>query len=181
MQDAEKKNGNRNKILILLLLMITVIAVGVTVWALFFRDTAPDPELAPDYAPRQEEENAEPIGDEGDEKLEAEEGGGAVSLSYSDEVTVSLSDGTVALFFANPTRSTQDIVLQIVIQDEVIVQSGLLKPGNQVKKLTLMDDAAEKLSEGGYDGKFAVLYYDPDTGEKAVVNTEIPVTVTVNK
>lgn len=180
MQDADKKNGNRNKILILLLLVITVIAVGVTVWALFFRDTDA-PELAPDYAPRQAEENAEPIGDEGDEKLEAEEGGGAVSLSYSNEVSISLSEGTAALFFANPTRSTQDIVLQIVIQDEVIVQSGLLKPGNQVKKLTLTDDAAEKLSEGGYDGKFAVLYYNPDTGEKAVVNTEIPVTVTVNE
>lgn len=124
MQNANRENGNRGKILILLLLLITVIAVGVTIWALFFRDTAPA--LTPDYAPQQEETNAEPIGDEDDEKLEAEEGGGAVSISYSNEAEISLS-------------------------------------------------------AGGYEGKFAVLYYDPDTGEKAVVNTEIPVTITVSE
>lgn len=179
MQNTDRKQGSGNKILILLLLLITAIAVGVTVWALFFRDTSPA--LAPDYAPRQEEANAEPIGDETDEKLEAEEGGGAVSLSYSDQVSISLSGGTASLFFANPTKSTQDMVLQLVIQDEVIVQSGLLKPGNQVTALELLDGEAEKLSAGGYDGKFAVLYYDPDTGEKAVVNTEIPVEITVSK
>ena len=71
-------------------------------------------------------------------------------------------------------------MLQIVVQDEIIVQSGLLKPGNQVTALELLDGAAGKLSAGGYEGKFAVLYYDPDTGEKAVVNTEIPVTITVS-
>ena len=157
MQNANRENGNRSKILILLLLLITVIAVGVTIWALFFRDTAPA--LTPDYAPQQEETNAEPIGDEDDEKLEAEEGGGAVSLSYSNEVDISLSEGTAELFFANPTKSTQDMVLQIVVQDEIIVQSGLLKPGNQVTALELLDGAAGKLSAGGYEGKFAVLYY----------------------
>lgn len=179
MQSANRENGNRSRILILLLLLITVIAVGVTIWALVFRDTAPA--LTPDYAPQQEETNAEPIGDEEDEKLEAEEGGGAVSLSYSNEADISLSAGTAELFFANPTKSTQDMVLQIVVQDEIIVQSGLLKPGNQVTTLELLDGAAEKLSAGGYEGKFAVLYYDPDTGEKAVVNTEIPVTITVSE
>ena len=35
------------------------------------------------------------------------------------------------------------------------------------------------LSPGGYEGKFIVLYYDPDSGEKAMVNTEIPITVNV--
>lgn len=32
---------------------------------------------------------------------------------------------------------------------------------------------------GGYEGKFIVLYYDSVSGEKAVVQTEIPVRVTV--
>ena len=73
------------------------------------------------------------------------------------------------------------MVLQISIQDEVVVQSGTIKPGNQVSQLKLLNDEAGKLSPGGYDGKFIVLYYDPDTGEKAVVNTEIPVTITVNE
>ena len=72
------------------------------------------------------------------------------------------------------------MVLQIVIQGEVVVQSGTLKPGNQVKTLDLMDGVEEKLTAGTYEGNFAVLYYDPETGEKAIVNTEIPVTITVS-
>lgn len=86
------------------MLLITVAAVGVSIWAIWFRDSAPV--LAPDYAPRQLEENAEPLGDDGDEK---------------------------------------------------------------------------RLTAGGYNGKFIVLYYDRTSGEKAMINTEIPVTVTVTE
>lgn len=167
------------KILIPVLLLITLIAIGVTIWALFFRNTAPV--LAPDYAPVEEEANAEPIGDDDSEKMEAEEGGGAVSLTYSTEVTIDLSDKAASLVFANPSKSVQDMVVQIVIDDTVIVQSGTLKPGNQVTTLDLLDGAESQLQPGGYDGKFVVFYYDPDTGEKAVVNTEIPITITVQE
>lgn len=167
------------KILIPVLLLITLIAVGVTIWALFFRN--PEPVLAPDYAPVEEEENAQPIEDDSNEKLEAEEGGGAVSLTYSNEATIDLSDKTASLVFANPGKSLQDMVVQIVIDDTVIVQSGTIKPGNQVTTLDLLDGAETKLQPGGYDGKFVVFYYDQDSGEKAVVNTEIPLTITVQE
>ena len=83
------------KILIPVLLLITLIAIGVTIWALCFRDTAPV--LAPDYAPVEEESNAQAIEDDSGEKLEAEEGGGAVSLTYSNEVTIDLSDKAASL------------------------------------------------------------------------------------
>lgn len=167
------------KILIPVLLLITLIAIGVTIWALCFRDTAPV--LAPDYAPVEEESNAQAIEDDSGEKLEAEEGGGAVSLTYSNEVTIDLSDKAASLVFANPGKSVQDMVVQIVIDETVIVQSGTLKPGNQITTLNLLDGAEKQLQPGGYDGKFVVFYYDPDSGEKAVVNTEIPITVTVQE
>lgn len=167
----------KSNLLISILLVITVVALCVTVWALFFRDTGPA--LAPDYAPQEEEQHAETIpGDEG-EKLDTPEGGGSVSLTYSRDVEISLSNETASLYFANPGKSNQDMVLQIVIQDQVIVQSGTLKPGNQVTTLSLIDGMAKKLSAGTYEGNFAVLYYHPETGEKAIVNTEIPVTITV--
>lgn len=167
------------KILIPLLILIAVIAIGVSVWALFFRE--PDVILTPDYAPQETEQNQQPIeGDTGD-KLEQAEGGGAVSLTYSNEVTIDRSDEKATLLFANPGKSNQDMVVQIVVQDQILVQSGKLTPGNQVTTLDLLDDAAKKLSAGGYDGKFVVLYYSPDTGEKAVVNTEIPITITVKE
>lgn len=175
---AQNEN-KRKRLLILILLFITIIAVGVSIWAIWFRDTAPV--LAPDYAPQQIEENAEPIGDDNDEKLSQPEGGGAVSLTYSKEVSISLADKTASLVFANPTKSNQDIVIQLMINDTVILQSGRLTPGNRVAALNLLDGAEKRLAAGGYNGKFVVLYYDRTSGEKAMVNTEIPVTVTVTE
>lgn len=173
----EKKDNSKK--LIPILAMITVIALGVTVWALFFRESGPV--LAPDYAPQEEEQHAETIPNDDGEKMEQPDGGGSVSLSYSREVTIALGEETAKLYFANPGKSNQDIVLQLVVQDQVILQSGTLKPGNQVTSLELLNGAAKMLSEGGYEGKFVVLYYHPETGEKAVVNTEIPVSITVGK
>ena len=179
----EKKEEGRTgrkpdgrKFLILLLLLITVIAVGVTVWALFFRKTAPV--LAPDYAPVEEDVNAEDIGDESEEeKMDANKGGGAVSMSYQKGVTISLADQTASLMFQNPSKSVNDMVLQLIIvsaddTETVIAQSGTIRPGKEVQKLDLIEGAAT-LSEGTYNGKFNILYYDPDSGEKAIVNGNI--------
>ena len=168
---------NKTTLLILLLLLITLSAVCVTVWALFFRDSGPT--LAPDYAPQEMEQNAESIPNDSDEKMAKPEGGGSVSLTYSNKVTIDLSDKAAALYFANPGKSNQDMVIQITIQDTVIVQSGTLVPGQQVKLLDLLEGAENQLSAGGYEGKFVVLYYDQTSGEKAMVNTEIPITINV--
>ena len=179
-RDNGKRNGNhREKLLILLLLLITAVAVTVTVWALFFRE--PEVILAPDYAPQETEEYAQTIpGDDGD-KMESEEGGGSVSLTYSNQVAIDLSREEASLLFANPGRSNQNMVLQVVIQEEVLVQSGTILPGHQVTTLRLLESARDKIVPGGYDGYFVVFYYDPDTGEKAIVNTEIPVSITVKE
>ena len=169
---ADKKN-----LLVYILLLITVAAVAVSVWALFFR--TPDARLAPDYAPVETERYAWPIPEDHEQGTQAQPGSGSVSLTYANEVFIDLSDGVVDLLFANPGRSNQDVVLQIVIRDTVILQSGRITPGNQVTALTLPADAAEILSPGGYEGSFRVFYYDPVSGEKAIVNTEIPISVTV--
>lgn len=175
--DNQEKKSN-SKLIILLLLLVTIVAICITVWALFFRDPVV---LAPDYAPQQEEQNAETIPGDTGEKMESPQGGGSVSLTYSNEVTIDLSDKKASLYFANPGKSNQDMVLQVLIQDTVIIQSGTLKPGNQVSTIDLLDGAAKQLATGGYDGKFVVLYYSPETGEKAMVNTEIPITITVKE
>lgn len=173
---TKEKTKDQKKILIFLLLLITAIAVGVTVWALFFRDTTLV--LAPDYAPVEEEENAEDIeGEEDTEKMEAKEGGGAVSMSYRKSVSISLSGQSASLMFQNPSKSVNDMVLQLIIvsadgTETVIAQSGTIRPGKQVEELALIKGAAA-LSEGTYNGKFNILYYDPDSGEKAIVNGSI--------
>lgn len=179
LQKEEKKDSRKKwLLLLLLLLLLLIVSVGITVWTLFFR-TAPT--LTPDYAPQQKEQYAEDIGDNGDEKLEQQKGGGAVSLTYTTQVTVSLTDKTASVYFANPSKSNQDMVLQIVVQGTVIAQSGTISPSKQVEKLELLQDAADKLPVGGYNGEFKVLYYQPDTHEKTIVNTEIPVDITVEQ
>ena len=174
--DKDKKT--KSKILITLLILITVCCIAITVWAVFFRNNT-ETVLSPDRAPQKTEENAEKIENDNTEKMKAEEGGGAVSITYSNEVTIDLNNKTASLLFANPPKSTQDMVIQIVINDTEIVQSGLLKPGNQVTELNLLDNAEKQLEKGGYDGKFRVLFYDSDSGQKATVNTEIPISITV--
>lgn len=173
--DRPAKNKKRQKLLIVILSVVTAAAIGVTVWALFFRDAAPV--LAPDYAPQQIEKNAESIDDGGDDKLSQPEGGGAVNLTYSNEVRISLSSKEAALLFQNPSKSNQDMKVEIAIDGKTIVSSGRLEPGYQVERLSNTD--TEKLLQGVYEGKFIVSYYDADSGEKAVVNTEIPVRITV--
>ena len=175
----------KKKLLIVLLILITCSSLGVAFWALFVRNDKPEQKeeepkiLEPDVAPGEKEKNAESMGDAGDKKLDQPKGGGAVSITYSKDVTIDLSDKTVTLLFGNPTRSNQSMVLQIVIQDNVIVQSDTLAPGYQVKKLDLKTDIG--LKPGTYKGKFNVLYYDSDTGKKAVVNTEIPIDIDVQQ
>ena len=183
-KQAKPKTKDRTKIILVLLVLITIIALGVTVWALFFRETAPT--LAPDYAPQEAEEYAEPVEGDSEEKMEASQGGGAVSMIYQKQVQISLSDNTASLMFQNPSKSVNDIVLQIVVVGEdgtetVIAQSGTLSPGYEVEKLELIKGAA-KLSAGEYTGKYNVLYYDPETAEKSVLNGSIEgVEITVNE
>ena len=177
----QDKKLNKTTIIIAILAVITVAALCVTMWALFLRE--PDDSnkviLAPDYAPQNKEENAETIPDDTGDKMENPQGGGAVSLTYSNEVTIDISDKAAGLYFANPGKSNQDMVIQIAIQDTIILQSGTLSPGNQVKLLNLLEGAEDMLQPGGYEGKFIVLYYDQTSGEKSMVNTEIPITINV--
>lgn len=172
--------STKNKIVIAVLAAVTLIAIIIMIWALFFRE--PDIILTPDYAPEGEESNQVTMGGDDTSKLESPEGGGAVGIIYTkDNITIDLSDKQISLVFGNPSRSTMDMVLQVVIQDQIVVQSGRITPGHQVTKLDLLKDAESMLEPGGYDGKFVVLYYNTESGEKAILNTEIPITLTVKE
>ena len=73
-------------------------------------------------------------------------------------------------------------MLCIEVNGEIIARSGTIKPGNQLKTLPLLEGEADKLSEGTYtDANFRVLSYDPQSGEKAMVDMVAKITVTVEK
>ncbi len=176
--EAGSDSNKKSQILIIILILLLLITIGISIWAIVFRDTTPA--LAPDYAPQNPEENAEPIVSEKDEgKLPQQDGGGAVGLAYTKTATIDLSERKAKMYFANPKKSNQNFMIQIVIQDTVILQSGVLKPGYQVTSLDLFKNV--KLSAGTYEGKYAVYFYEEATGEKAMLNTEIPLTITVKE
>ena len=162
----------------ILLLLILLIAVGVIVWALFIRAPKTENTLAPDYAPRRVEQHARVYGGE-TSKLEQTDGGGAVTLEYTTDVNISLSEKKVYFSVANPYQSNQSMLVQIKIKDEVIAESGTLQPGYKLGELDITEQKAKMLSEGVYDGQILIWYYQPDTGERAVVNTAIPVSINV--
>ena len=172
--NTQQEDKKKKKKLLIFLILFILLDIILLVVLLGTRTT-----LAPDYAPVNEEKYAEDIGDDGDKKLDQAEGGGAVSLSYSTNVDIRLDKKLATLFFANPSKSNQDMVLQIVVHDIVVAQSGTISPGKQIGKMDLLSSGARKLQAGGYDGKFVVLYYQPDTHEKTIVNTDIPVKITV--
>ncbi len=163
----------RSKILMAVLAVITCVSVCVALWALLGR--APTPLLPPDEIPAADE-NALPTGEDDEEKMDAPDGGGAVNITYSDQVSIALSEGVAQLFFSNPARSNQSLVLEVVIQGTTVVQSGALAPGNQVETLPLLDTA--KLAPGRYDGMFHVVFYHED-GRQAMLDTEIPISIAV--
>ena len=168
--DERSTRERRNKLLILLLSVGIVVCLAITIWAVFFRRPAPAPEL---------EQNAEPAKDSGT-KLDIPAGGGGISIAYSSAVTVSLSSGEVQFQYTHPSSSTQNIVLCVEVEGTVIAQSGLILPGSQLQTLPLLEGAADTLSEGTYtNADFRILSYDPESGEKAMVDTLAQITVTV--
>lgn len=177
--ESSEKEKKKSRILIIILLLIALIALGFGIWAMWFRAPAV---LDPDYAAKEPDSNAEQIeGDDGGEKLDAPEGGGAVTLIYSKDVQISLSDSKASFLVGNPSESTEYLVAEIVIQGQVIAQSGAIKPGYRVTELPLSEGAKDILQVGGYDGKIVLYMYNSETDERAILNSEIIVTVTVNE
>lgn len=180
--ESKKDNGKLIIIIILLLIIIALSAIIVSIILVTRRNNGNNGILPPDYAPEDTEINMETDKINGDEtKLPQAEGSGAVSITYSTDVKIDLSEEKATLLVGNPIKSNKDMVVQLIIQDNVIIQTGRITPGHKVKTVSLADGAVNLLKPGGYDGHFMFYYYDPVTGEKAMVNTNIPVKITVKK
>lgn len=138
--------------------------------------------LEPDYELVKPDPNASAIpGQDKPETPPASQGGGSMSLIYSDQVSVDLATGKVGLFYQNPSDSTHSIVVQIIIQrgeeQYLVAESGSIDRGFMLTELTMAKDM--QLSQGVYEGVMKLLFFDPLTGERAVVDTNIPVEITV--
>lgn len=173
-------NGKEKNLkwLIIILSVGIVICLGVTIWAVFFRG---GDDISPDYPPQGIESNQTPIDGDDSGKLESPEGGGAINVTYGTAATVDLSEKTVTIYYANPNASNQNVSILIMVNDLVVAKSDLITPGNQVSKLELQKEAASRLQVGGYNAELVVRAYDPESGEKAMVDTKGELTLTVTE
>ena len=173
-------NGKEKNLkwLIIILSVGIVICTGVTIWAVFFRG---GDDISPDYPPQGIESNQTPIDGDDSGKLDSPNGGGAINVTYGTAATVDLSEKTVTIYYANPNASNQNVSILIMVNDLVVAKSDLITPGNQVSKLELQKEAASRLQVGGYDAELVVRAYDPESGEKAMVDTKGELTLTVTE
>ena len=167
--------------LIILIVVLAVLFTGTaatTIWAVFFRNHGSVP-ITPDYPPQGTEQNQKPLEGDDSEKIESSEGGGAINVTYNTEVRVVLSKNKVTLLYANPQASNQNVAIYIMIGDLIIAKSDLITPGHGVDTLVLDEYAKQRLMVGGYDGELVVRAYDPETGEKAMIDAKGKVKITV--
>ncbi len=105
-----------------------------------------------------------------------------ISFTYSGSVNVSTETNQLSLLFQNPSQSTRDIVLQVVLNDKgrdvIIAQSDKLPAGYMLQNMELL--RSDGLPAGEYSGCFRIHFYGTDTGERMTGETSIPVTITVD-
>ena len=110
-----------------------------------------------------------------EEKMEADEGGGAVNITYSGAAQIDLVSRTASIHVENPARSTHDMVIELVItdgeQETPVAKSGLLPAGYQLSTLDLNDNI--EMEPGSYQGYFLISFYDPESKEQAYANTKM--------
>lgn len=150
-------------------IVVAAVAVVVLAMLLLFKLTADKP-LLPDRAPSDIDENAF-ISDGNQEKMEVPPNGGGASFNYAREIIIDLQKGTAELYFENPGKSLYNASVFLVIDETVILQSGLLPPGTQLTSLSLSEKDIP-LQKGGYDAELWVQSYD-ENGDALNVNFQL--------
>ena len=161
----------KNRIPFLLLLAAAAAALIGIIWFALFRTPA-----VPVVAPPAADSKVEKLEEEDTEKMQSEEGGGAVRLTYSLDARLSLDTGEISMYFLNPSASNHDLAITLYLLDGEnaieIARSGMIQAGYGLTRMQLIEDSAI-LSEGTYPAFYAVSFFHPQTGEKALVESTV--------
>lgn len=186
MPNNNPSSGNKNLVRLLSVILLVLIIIIILLLLRSCGASEGNTVLEPDYPTMSVDPGAEEIEDDPSPETPptVTQGGGSVTISFMDNITYTLSTGKLSLFYQNPGASTHNVVVQVILvrgEDEyLLAQSGIMEPGYQVTSLNV-DSNAPQLSEGGYEGKMRLRFYDRESGERAIVDTDIPCTVTVTQ
>ena len=136
--------------------------------------------LTPDNPLPDIDDNIIPDEDEGGgyegEAGDVPEGGGKTPMVYSTESSYYLAQERIIIYFKNPSRSTHDAVLEYYIvqgdQEYLIASTGRIPAGYRIRELSPREDAPT-LSQGVYKGLYRISYYDPYTGVRSRVQSDL--------
>ncbi|MBE6810133.1 MAG: hypothetical protein E7521_03635 [Ruminococcaceae bacterium] len=172
-------------LLLLLALVAGIVIGGYMLWSMLNGDSVPV--IKPDHPLPEIDSNIEEIENDnsGSPNSNISEGGGSVSMIYSLEAQIDLTDSDIDILFKNPSKSNHDVTIELYVTKDneriLIAKSGRIPAGNMLRDMDLMPDTAI-LTEGIYEGVYKVIYYNPQTGERALVESDITdVAVTVRQ
>ena len=139
--------------------------------------------INPDHPLPDVDDLAQKVEGDNTNKVESEEGGGSVSLIYTLKAEAKLSTAEIQMHFVNPNASNHDVVIELYItsngKEYMIARSGRVPAGNKLSTMNKIEGSAV-LQEGVYSGLYKVIFYNPKTGERALVEsaiTDLEVTV----
>ena len=168
---------SRVPFLVVLLGCIAALAIAGAVLASTISAPPPGPVvIAPDHPMPSQDVNSQRNEDDDTQKAEVEAGGGSLSMTYSLDAKLDLDTGKIQIYFKNPNASTHDVsIILYVVSGETevaIAQSGRVSAGYSLTQLEMAEGTAT-LTEGVYNGYYLLSLFDPETGERALVQPEI--------
>lgn len=157
----------------LILLIGAIVGVGIALFTLLGGEPEEDDPfniMPPVDISQERDEN------DNEQEYRPVEDGGYVSMAYQLMATLDQSTGKIKIYFKNPGRSNHNVSVALYVvsgDDEYkIAESGVIQPGYKLTELDYKGDNIV-LKEGIYNCKYLVSYYNPKTGERAVVESEI--------
>jgi len=105
--------------------------------------------------------------------------GGKASIIYSHYIKIDISEKKAELIIGNMEKSEHNIVVEVIVQDEVILQSGAIMPGYKVTKLDIPGSGVNMLRAGTYSGAIRLYLYDSKTNERELLFSEISAEISV--
>lgn len=126
-----------------------------------------------DYPQLEFDLNAERI--EVDEDMTVSDG--EVMIVAGQSATVYVNSSTADIYYVNPVSNQSNTQVALRVGDKIVAESGLLEPGYGLTELT--DVHTDGLEYGQTDGCLIIYTYDRETGQRNIIDNEIPLTVTV--
>ena len=134
------------------------------------------------YASIEDDPNQKRIEDE--DATEVDDGKHKVAFTFDQLVHVNLTEGRCYLNFSNPSYDENKIVAKLMVENaagELIVagESKAVLPGYGVEYITLNEDGLKTINKSMDSGYIYIYPYDMDTEDKAMVESQLPVSMII--